>query len=75
MDDRVKIKENKKRDKYLELARELRKPREYDSDVDTNYCRGTWYDPKNLIKNWKGWKSEDEPRPSKLKHCWGRPEY
>ena len=35
-DYRVKLKENKKRDKYLDLPRELRKTMEHESDGDTN---------------------------------------
>ena len=39
-DCRVKLKENEKRDKYLDLARELKKPMEHESDGDTicNWC-------------------------------------
>ena len=35
-DHSVKIKEIEKRDKYLDLARELKKTIEYESDSDTN---------------------------------------
>ena len=39
-DDRVKQKENEKRDKYLDLARELKKTMEHENDGDTdcNWC-------------------------------------
>ena len=35
-DHRVKLKESKKKDKYLDLARELKKTMENESDDDTN---------------------------------------
>ena len=37
LDRREKIIESKKRDKYLDVARELKKNREYEDDGDTNY--------------------------------------
>ena len=52
MDHRVNIKERKKRDKYLEVARELKKnkTKEHESDGDTscNWC--TWNDAQRLGK-------------------------
>ena len=36
-DLRIKLKEIEKRDKYLDLARELKKIMEHESDGDTNY--------------------------------------
>ena len=40
VDHRVKIKENEKIDKYLELARELKKTMEHegDGDINCNWC-------------------------------------
>ena len=35
-DHRVKLKESEKRDKYLDLARELKKTMEHEKDSDTN---------------------------------------
>ena len=35
-DHRVKLKENKKKDKYLDLAREMKKIMEHESDGYTN---------------------------------------
>ena len=46
-DHRVKIKENKKRDKYLELARELKKTWEQEGDGDSNYI---WYSWDNSLR-------------------------
>ena len=45
---RVKVKEGEKMDKYLNLARELKKVLEHEGDSDTNY-------------NWSLWKSFQEP--------------
>ena len=56
-DYRVKIKE--KRDKYLNLARELNKTMEHESDGDTNCNWYTWNDSQRLGKrtgrvgNWR----------------------
>ena len=36
-DHRVKLKERKKEDKYLDLAREMKKTMEHESNGDTNY--------------------------------------
>ena len=46
-DDWVKIKENKKRNKYLDLAWELKKVIEHEIDGDTDY---NWYDQNG---DWK----------------------
>ena len=45
-DHRVKMKENKKRDKYLDLVRELKKKKkrmEHEGDSDTNCNCRAWY--------------------------------
>ena len=39
---RVKIKENEKRDKYLDFVRELKKVIEHENDGDTNCNWKTW---------------------------------
>ena len=49
-DYRMKIKENEKRDKYLDLARELKKAMEHAGDGDTNCNRYTWNGPQRLGK-------------------------
>ena len=41
-DHGVKLKENEKKDKYLDLARELKKTVEYERDV-TNFNWYSWY--------------------------------
>ena len=43
VDHRVKLKENEKGDKYLDLARKLKKTVEHESDDDTNYDWCSWY--------------------------------
>ena len=37
-DQRVKLKEDKKRDKYLDLARDQKKPSDSDGDTNCNWC-------------------------------------
>ena len=41
-DPRVRLKESEKRNKYLDLARELKKTMELENDSDTNSNCGTW---------------------------------
>ena len=54
-DHRVKIKENEKRDKYLDLARELKKKSmEHESDSDTNCSWCTWNNPRRSGKKKSG---------------------
>ena len=67
---RGKIKEKEKRDKYLDLARQLKKAMENKGDDDT-YCNGCGQNdpPKVWIWRRKSLKSEDKLRPSKLEHC------
>ena len=43
-------KENEKRDKYWDLARELKKTTEYESDGDANYISRTWNGRQRLGK-------------------------
>ena len=49
-DHRVKLKESGKKDKYLELARELKKTVEYDSDGYTNCNWSSWYSHRRINK-------------------------
>ena len=48
-DHRVKLKENEKKDKYLDLAKERKITVEYESDVYTNYKWCSWYSHEGLI--------------------------
>ena len=43
VDHRIKLKENEKKDKYLDLARELKKTVEHESDGDTNCNWCSWH--------------------------------
>ena len=58
---KMKIKENKTRDKYLDLAGEL-KNMEYEDDGDTNCNWCAWNDPQE--EEYNSWKPENKPRPS-----------
>ena len=42
-DYRVKLKENEKKEKYLDLTSELKKYVEHESDGDTNFNWCVWY--------------------------------
>ena len=66
---RRKIKEREKNDKYLDLARELKRLWNIESDGDSNCNWLTWK------IDWMNWKSEEESRPSRLQHCKDRLEY
>ena len=65
-DHRVKIKENEKRNKYINLAREVKKLWNLKVMV-IPIINGAL---RTVSKDWKSWKSEEQPRPSKL-----QPEY
>ena len=66
----VKLKEREKKDKYLDLSRELKKTVEHESDGDTN-CKCTQGTvTKELVQS-----LDDVWRPSKILHYWDRPEY
>ena len=47
---RVKIKENEKRDKNLDLARKLKKAMEHEGDDDTNCNWCALKNPQGLVK-------------------------
>ena len=53
-DHRVKLKESEKKDKYLDLARELKKTVQYESDVYTNSNWYSLYTPRRIIKATEG---------------------
>ena len=72
---RVKLKESEKRNKYLDLARELKKTMRLESDGDTNCNWRARYSHQNWFRDWRTWKWEEEWRPSKLQHYWDRLEY
>ena len=74
-DHRVKIKENEKRHKYLDLAREQKSYGTW----RWQWCQLWLVRLERSLKAWwrdrKSWKSEEEPRASKLQRRWGQPEY
>ena len=47
-DHRVKLKEREKKDKYLDLARELKKTVEHESDVYTNCNWCSWHSQQRM---------------------------
>ena len=51
---RVKLKESEKKDKYLDLARKLKKTVEHESDVYTNCNLCSWYSHGRIIKGTGG---------------------
>ena len=67
-DHRVKLKECEKKDKYLDLARELKKAMEHESDEFTNCDWCFWHSNKRIIKGCGGfgsWRtSGDHPNDS-----------
>ena len=71
----VKLKESEKRDKYLDLARELKKTVQPESDGNTNCDWSAWHSHKKIGTRIRGLgKKEDEWRPSKLQYYWDQPE-
>ena len=75
VDDRMKIKENEKRDKYLDLARELRKQLNIRVTVIPIVVGALGTVPKGLEGGWGNWKSENQSRSFRQQHCWEQPEY
>ena len=58
MDDLVKNKESEKtrKDKYLDLDRELKNAAEHEGDSDTTCIKHTLHDPKILVRGFEEWK-------------------
>ena len=53
-DYRVKLKESEKKDKYLHLARELKKTMEHEGDGDNNCNWYTWYSRQRIGTGTRG---------------------
>ena len=53
-DHRVKLKESEKKDKYLDLARELKKTEKHESGGYTNCQWCSWYSHRRIIKGTGG---------------------
>ena len=64
----MKIKENEKRDKYLDLARELKKVWNMIVMVISVVIHMLGTVPKGLEEGWKSWKLKDESISFKLQH-------
>ena len=65
---RMKLKECEKRDKYLDLARELKKTVEHESDDYTNCNLCSWFSHQR-VRTRTGGLGTNEWRLSKLQHC------
>ena len=52
--DHSKLKGSKKKDKYLDLARELKKTVEHESDGDTNCNWCSWYSNQRIGTRMRG---------------------
>ena len=48
-DDSVRLKEIKKTEKYLDLARELKNSMEHEGDGDTYFNWCTWNNPQRIL--------------------------
>ena len=70
-DQRVKLKEDKKKDKYLDIAKELKKTVKPECDDDTNCNWCSWYSHQRIGKRTGGpgnkRTSEDHPNVSIIK--------
>ena len=67
-DHRIKLKEYEKRDKYLDLARELKKLRNIKVTIIPVVIGAFGAVTKGLLRAWKIWKLAAEWRPSKQQH-------
>ena len=74
-DHRIKLKEYEKKDKYLDLVRELKKLWNMQVIIIPIVIGAFGTVTKGLLRNWGTWKLSDEWRPSKLLHYWERLEY
>ena len=67
-DHRIKLKECEKRDKYLDLARELKKLRDMKVTIVPIVIGDFGTLTEGLLKGWRTWKLADGWRPSKQQH-------
>ena len=74
-DHRIKLKECEKRDKYLDLARELEKLWNMKVTIIPIVIGAFGPVTKGLLKGWRIWKLAAEWRPSKQQQYWKRPGY
>ena len=69
LDSRVKLKEGEKKDKYLDLSRELKKLWNMKVTVIPVVIGALDMVTKDWCRDWRTWKSEDKWTSSKLQHC------
>ena len=76
-DRSIKLKECEKKDKYLDLAREMKNLWDMQVTIIPIVIGAFGTVTKGLLKGlvWRTWKLADEWRPSKLLHYWERPKY
>ena len=59
-DQKIKLKENEKRDKYLDLTTELKKTLEHKSDGDTNWNLHTRYRQQRIVTGMGGFGNKED---------------
>ena len=74
-DHRIKLKGCEKKDRYLDLARELKKLWSMKVTIVPIVIGAFGSITKGLLKVVEDWMLEDKWRSSKLRHYWERPEY
>ena len=74
-DHKMKLKEIEKNDKFLDLARELKKISNMNVTIIPIVIGAFGTVTKGLLKGLGAWRLAEEWRPSKLQHCWERPKY
>ena len=67
-DNRIKLKECEKKDKYLNLAKELKKLWNMKVTIIPIVIGAFGTVSKGLLKGLEDWRLDDEWRPSKLQH-------
>ena len=75
VDNRIKLKEREKKDKYIDLARELKKLWNMQVTFIPIVIGAFGTVTKGLLKGLEDLEMADEWRPSKLLNYWERPEY
>ena len=71
----IKLKESEKKDKYLDLVRQLKKLWNMKVTIILIVIGAFVPSPKDYYRDWRTWKMGDEWRSSKQQHYWKRSEY
>ena len=74
-DHGLKWKESEKKDKYLDLTRELKKLWNMKVTIIPVVIGALGTVTKGLKRDWRAWKWQGKWRLSKLQHYWDQPEY